>query len=93
MPAWLKSICNAGLLQWGNVHLCSAKRVIDKAAAEGKDIASIHEEAEALFAKAQDRYEESLRTKSDFYDGCASIANLSFERGRMLAGFAIVPPK
>lgn len=80
-------------MQWGNVHLCSAKRIIDRAAADGKDIETVHEEAEAIFAKAQDRYEESLRTKPDFYDGCASIANLYFERARMLAGFAIVPPK
>lgn len=83
----------AGFLQWGNVHLCSAKRIIDRAAAEGKEIETVHEEAEALFAKAEAKYEEALRTKPDFYDGCASIGNLYFERARMLAGFAIVPPK
>lgn len=85
----------AGLLQWGNVHLCCAKRIIDKAAAEGKDITApeVADAAEALFVKAEQKYEESLQTKPDFYDGCASTASLYFERGRLAAGFAVVPPK
>jgi len=84
-----------GLLQWGNVHLCCAKRIIDKAAAEGKDITApeVADAAEALFVKAEQKYEESLQTKPDFYDGCASTASLYFERGRLAAGFAVVPPK
>lgn len=94
-PRALLSHCcsSAGLLQWGNVHLCKAKRIIDKAAAEGRQFSDITEDAEALFAKAEDKYDESLRTKPDFYDGAASIANLFFERGRLAVGFAMVPPK
>ena len=83
----------AGLLQWGNVHLCMGKRLMDKAASEGRPLSEIAAEAEALFDKAEDRYNESLRTKADFYDGAASIANLFFERGRLAANFALAPPK
>jgi hypothetical protein len=75
------------------VHLCSAKRIIDRTAAEGKDIGEVADQAEILFAKAEEKYEESLKIKPNFYDGCASIANLYFERARLLAGFAVVPPK
>ena len=80
-------------MQWGNVHLCMGKRLMDKAASEGRPLSEIAAEAEALFDKAEDRYNESLRTKADFYDGAASIANLFFERGRLAANFALAPPK
>lgn len=80
-------------MQWGNVYLCKGKRVIDRAASDGRPVEEVAEEAEALFARAEGRYNASLKTKPDFYDGAASIANLFFERGRLAAGFAVVPPR
>lgn len=82
-----------GYLQWGNVYLCKAKRIVDKAAAEGKPLSECAEAAEEWFSKAEGRYEEVIKTKPDFYDGLASLANLSFERGKLAAGFAVPPSK
>lgn len=87
------SFGTTGYLQWGNVFLCKAKRIIDKAAAQGKELSEIAESAEEWFAKAEGRYNEVIKTKPDFYDGLASLANLSFERGKLVAGFAIAPLK
>ena len=84
---------NAGLLQWGNVYLCKGKRLIDKAAAEGKSLDDVAEAVEAEFKKAEGKYKEVTETKADMYDGLASLASLAFERGKMVSGFAVPPAK
>ncbi|BDA44746.1 probable protein CLMP1 [Coccomyxa sp. Obi] len=81
-----------GMLQWGNVFFCQGKRTIDKAAAAGRDIAEVAEEAEVDFKKAEEKYEESRRIKADYYDAFVSLGNLDFERGKLALGLAIPPP-
>lgn len=83
----------AGMMQWGNVHLCLGKRLADKAAAVGQPTAEIAATAEPEFAKAAGRFAEAARIKPDFVDGAASEANLEFERGKLAAGLIVpVPP-
>ncbi|EIE21525.1 hypothetical protein COCSUDRAFT_66932 [Coccomyxa subellipsoidea C-169] len=82
-----------GMLQWGNVFFCMGKRTIDKAAAAGQNVSEVAEEAEADFARAQEKYEESRRIKSDYYDAYVSLGNLDFERGKLALGLAVPPPQ
>ncbi len=83
----------AGMMQWGNVHICLGKRLADKAAAAGQPTAEIAAAAEPEFAKAAGRFAEAARIKPDFVDGAASEANLEFERGKLAAGLIVpVPP-
>ncbi len=53
----------------------------------------VAEEAEADFARAQEKYEESRRIKSDYYDAYVSLGNLDFERGKLALGLAVPPPQ
>ena len=83
----------AGMLQWGNVLLCKGKRVVDAAAAAGRDVAEVAPQAEGDFAAAEARYRESRRIKPDFYDAYVSLGNLEFERAKLALGLAVPPPQ
>ncbi len=59
----------------------------------GVCLPQVAEEAEADFARAQEKYEESRRIKSDYYDAYVSLGNLDFERGKLALGLAVPPPQ
>ena len=80
------------MLQWGNVFLCKGKRLVDAAAAAGRDVADVTPQAEAEFAAAEAKYLESRRIKADFYDAYVSLGNLEFERAKLVLGLAVPAP-
>ena len=83
----------AGMLQWGNVFFCVAKRTVDRAAVAGQDISEVSDAAEADLKKAEAKYEESRRIKPDYHDAFISIGNVAFERAKLSLGFAVPPPQ
>lgn len=83
----------AGMLQWGNVFFCVAKRTVDRAAVAGQDIGEVAEAAEADLKKAEAKYEESRRIKPDYHDAFISVGNVAFERAKLSLGFAVPPPQ
>ncbi len=92
----LRSMCPlgaAGMLQWGNVFFCVAKRTVDKAALAGQDITEeVVEAAEKDLKQAEAKYEESRRIKPNYYDAFISMGNVEFERAKLSLGFAVPPP-
>ena len=83
----------AGMMQWGNVHICLGKRLADRAAAAGAPTAEIAAAAAPEFEQAAGRFAEAARIKPDFVDGAASEANLEFERGKLAAGLVVPTPQ
>lgn len=83
----------AGMLQWGNVFFCVAKRTIDRAAVAGQDVSEVAEAAEADLAKAEAKYGESRRIKPNYYDAFISMGNVEFERAKLGLSFAVPPPQ
>ena len=83
----------AGMLQWGNVFFCVAKRTVDKAALAGQDITEeVVAAAEKDLRQAEAKYEESRRIKPNYYDAFISMGNVDFERAKLRLGFAVPPP-
>ena len=83
----------AGMLQWGNVFFCVAKRTVDKAALAGDEISTdIVVAAEKDLKQAEAKYEESRRIKPNYYDAFISMGNVEFERAKLSLGFAVPPP-
>ena len=84
----------AGMLQWGNVFFCVAKRTVDKAALAGQEITEeVVEAAEKDLKQAEAKYEESRRIKPNYYDAFISMGNVEFERAKLSLGFAVPPPQ
>lgn len=83
----------AGMLQWGNVFFCVAKRTVDKAALAGEDITvEVVAAAEKDLKQAEAKYEESRRIKPNYYDAFISMGNVDFERAKLSLSFAVPPP-
>lgn len=81
---------NAGMLQWGNVHLSMARKFLDDAAMKGtfKDLES---RIKSEFDSAAAKYKEALGIKTDFYDGEMQLGQVDFERAKLAAGFLPEP--
>jgi hypothetical protein len=84
------------LFNWGNVHMCSARKRMDagKPPAGGEGApppppvalpAAAVKEVEALLASAEARYVNALGVKGDFYDASIASAQQRYEHARLLA--------
>ena len=91
----------AAIFNWGNVHVCASRKLVDTsepssaegaaesqsapseaalAAAASTHMARIDDE----YAKAVERYTQSLAIKSDFYEASIAWGQQAFERGKVL---------
>ena len=90
----------AAIFNWGNVHVCASRKLVDMsepsasatpesqnapseaalAAAASTHMARIDDE----YAKAVERYTQSLAIKSDFYEASIAWGQQAFERGKVL---------
>ena len=89
----------AAVFNWGNVHVCASRKLVDtsepsEAAAESQNAPSEAALAAAAsthmariddeYAKAVERYTQSLAIKSDFYEASIAWGQQAFERGKVL---------
>eukprot|EP00191_Tetraselmis_sp_GSL018_P019770 CAMPEP_0177592292 /NCGR_PEP_ID=MMETSP0419_2-20121207/8478_1 /TAXON_ID=582737 /ORGANISM="Tetraselmis sp., Strain GSL018" /LENGTH=632 /DNA_ID=CAMNT_0019083141 /DNA_START=169 /DNA_END=2066 /DNA_ORIENTATION=- len=79
----------SGLYHWGNVHMCIARKHVDSLAASGKKVEDIIPDIKQEFDKAEEKYQDALRYKSDFYDGAVGMGQLFFERAKLHTGLLI----
>jgi len=86
------------LFNWGNVHMCSARKAMDggrdppleEGGPPGAAIATATE-AETVTKKldeAKTRYEAALAVKPDFHDATIALAQRRYERARFLCAAA-----
>jgi len=88
-----KEVTCVGLLNWGNVYLCVGHKIGSEAASQGKKADEVETDILAYFDKAEDRYNEALKYKDDFYDGILALAQLEFERAKIKMGLIVEPPE
>ena len=82
-----------GLLNWGNVHMCVARKYLDEASGKGDAISTVEKKVDAELKKAEDRYNQSLQFKPDYYDSFVAMAQLYAERAKITAGFVFAQPR
>lgn len=87
-----KEVTCVGLLNWGNVYLCVGHKFAGEAAMKGQDAEEVEPKILELFDKAEDRYQQAMGFKDDFYDGILALAQLEFERAKVKIGLLIEPP-
>lgn len=86
----------AAIFNWGNVHVCASRKVVDCAAPapeEGQPTPSDEQMAAAAkdhikriddeYEKAVERYKQSLAIKSDFYEATIAWGQQCFERAKV----------
>lgn len=93
----------AAIFNWGNVHVCASRKLVDTSEPELVDTSGAAESQSAPseaalaaaasthmariddeYAKAVERYTQSLAIKSDFYEASIAWGQQAFERGKVL---------
>ena len=90
VPSCPTACVHAGMLQWGNVFLSIARKLLDEAAIKGS-FSEHQARIESEFDKATAKYKEALSIKADFYDGEMQLGQVDFERAKLTAGFIPQP--
>lgn len=86
-----KEVTCTGLLNWGNVHICIAHKLLDEAANAGKAMSEVQGELTKQFGEAEKHFNEAMAFKPDFYDGACALGQLEFERAKVLSGLLVKP--
>ena len=86
------------LFNWGNVHMCGARKAMDggrdppleEGGPPGAAIASAekYDEVVERLDDAKGRYEAALKVKPDFHDAKIALAQRRYERARLLCAAA-----
>jgi len=93
--AKFQEVAALALLNWGNVHMCQARRLFDSAGAgtaeEAKDAkpvvvsAEARAKAEEHYFQAEEKYQKALGFKADFYEAVIASGQQLFERAKLLS--------
>ena len=82
------------LFNWGNVHMSRARKRVyftEDASRESVlvQIKTAHDWAQKEYLKAEQRYEEALKIKPDFYEGLLALGQQQFEQAKLSWYYAI----
>ncbi|GBF87664.1 hypothetical protein Rsub_00375 [Raphidocelis subcapitata] len=86
-----REVTGLGLLNWGTVHVCRARRVLDRAAEAGEVGAKAIAEAEEELKQAEARFQQALGFHPDFFDGLCAMASLEADRAKLRARLFVAP--
>ncbi|PON56708.1 N-terminal acetyltransferase A, auxiliary subunit [Parasponia andersonii] len=79
---------------WGNVHMCAARKRIPLDESAGKEIVATqlqtaYDWVKEKYSLAKEKYEEALSIKPDFYEGLLALGQQQFEMAKLHWSFAI----
>lgn len=82
------------LFNWGNVHMSRARKRVyftedDSRASVLAQIKTAYDWAQKEYLKAEQRYEDALKIKPDFYEGLLALGQQQFERAKLSWYYAI----
>mmetsp|Transcript_4833 Transcript_4833/g.6532 ORF Transcript_4833/g.6532 Transcript_4833/m.6532 type:complete len:677 (+) Transcript_4833:115-2145(+) len=98
--AKFQEVAALALLNWGNVHMCQARRLFDSATGGGEEkkegeakeedkpvlvTAEARAKAEEHYFLAQEKYKKALAMKEDFYEAVIASGQQLFERAKLLS--------
>nr|BAJ91229.1 predicted protein [Hordeum vulgare subsp. vulgare] len=92
--AKFQEVAALALFNWGNVHMCAARKRIPLDESSPKEIMSAqlrtaYDWVLEMYALAGHRYEEALNIKQDFYEGLLALGQQHFETAKLHWSFAL----
>ncbi|KAM0868261.1 hypothetical protein ACQ4PT_041439 [Festuca glaucescens] len=92
--AKFQEVAALALFNWGNVHMCAARKRIPLDESSPQEIMSAqlrtaYDWVRERYALAGHKYEESLKIKQDFYEGLLALGQQHFETAKLHWSFAL----
>lgn len=92
--AKFQEVAALALFNWGNVHMCAARKRIPLDESSPKEIMSAqlrtaYDWVRERYALAGHKYEEALKIKQDFYEGLLALGQQHFETAKLHWSFAL----
>ncbi|XP_073003409.1 protein CLMP1 [Typha latifolia] len=92
--AKFQEVAALAFFNWGNVHMCAARKRIPLDETSPKEVMSAqlriaYDWVRERYALAAEKYEEALRIKPDFYEGLLALGQQNFETAKLHWSFAL----
>jgi hypothetical protein len=92
--AKFQEVAALAFFNWGNVHMCAARKRIPLDESAGKEVvaAQLHvayDWVKGRYSLAREKYEEALLIKPDFYEGLLALGQQQFEMAKLHWSFAL----
>lgn len=89
-----QEVAALAFFNWGNVHMCAARKRIPLDESAGKDVVAsqlqvAYDWVKEKYALAREKYEEALTIKPDFYEGLLALGQQQFEVAKLDWSFAL----
>ncbi|XP_058081453.1 protein CLMP1 [Magnolia sinica] len=89
-----QEVAALAFFNWGNVHMCAARKRIPLDELAPKEVMTAQLEAaydwvQERYSLAGQKYEEALRIKPDFYEGLLALGQQHFETAKLRWSFAL----
>ncbi|CAM8993016.1 unnamed protein product [Rhodiola kirilowii] len=89
-----QEVAALAFFNWGNVHMCAARKRIPLDESAGKDVVgaqlqTAYDWVKDKYCLAREKYEESLEIKPDFYEGLLALGQQQFEMAKLHWSFAL----
>uniref|UniRef100_M4DT84 PB1 domain-containing protein n=1 Tax=Brassica campestris TaxID=3711 RepID=M4DT84_BRACM len=92
--AKFQEVAALAFFNWGNVHMCAARKRIPLEESGGKDkvaeqLQTAYEWVKERYTLAKEKYEHALSIKPDFYEGLLALGQQQFEMAKLHWSFAL----
>ena len=92
--AKFQEVAALAFFNWGNVHMCAARKRIPLDESAGKDVVAgqlqtAYDWVKERYSLAREKYEEALLIKPDFYEGLLALGQQQFEMAKLHWSFAL----
>ncbi|EEF43800.1 heat shock protein 70 (HSP70)-interacting protein, putative [Ricinus communis] len=89
-----QEVAALAFFNWGNVHMCAARKRIPLDESAGKEVKAAQLQAaydwvRDKYSLAREKYEEALLIKPDFYEGLLALGQQQFEMAKLHWSFAL----
>ncbi|KAI4298755.1 hypothetical protein L6164_032274 [Bauhinia variegata] len=89
-----QEVAALAFFNWGNVHMCAARKRIPLDETAGKEVVSeqlqvAYDWVKEKYSLAKQKYEEALFIKPDFYEGLLALGQQQFEMAKLHWSFAL----
>ncbi|KAL5773180.1 hypothetical protein ACOSQ2_013104 [Xanthoceras sorbifolium] len=89
-----QEVAALAFFNWGNVHMCAARKRIPLDESAGKDVMAAqlqtaYDWVKEKYSLAWEKYKEALVIKPDFYEGLLALGQQQFEMAKLHWSFAL----
>ncbi|XWS09598.1 hypothetical protein CRYUN_Cryun39dG0003400 [Craigia yunnanensis] len=89
-----QEVAALAFFNWGNVHMCAARKRIPLDETAGKEVVSAqlqvaYDWVREKYSLAREKYAEALLIKPDFYEGLLALGQQQFEMAKLNWSFAL----